>query len=45
MQTARLHPLIDDNALRPEYHVDYSKAMRGKYMKRLLEEGANVIVL
>ncbi len=31
--------------LRPQYHFDYSKAVRGKYFKRLLEEGANVVVL
>ena len=31
--------------LRPEYKFDYSKAVRGKYFKRLLEEGANVAVL
>lgn len=31
--------------LRPEYKFDYSKAVRGKYLKRLLAEGANVIVL
>lgn len=31
--------------LRPEYEFDYSKAIRGKYFKRLLEEGANVAVL
>ena len=31
--------------LRPEYVFDYSKASRGKYFKRLLEEGANVVVL
>ena len=31
--------------LRPEYFFDYSKAIRGKYYKRLLEEGANVVVL
>ena len=31
--------------LRPEYHFDYSKAVRGKYYKRLLEEGSNVVVL
>jgi len=35
---------ISEN-LRPEYNFDYSKAVRGKYFKRLLEEGANVIVL
>ncbi len=31
--------------LRPEYNFDYSKAVRGKYYKRLIEEGSNVIVL
>jgi hypothetical protein len=31
--------------LRSEYDFDYSKAVRGKYYRRLLEEGSNVIVL
>lgn len=31
--------------LRPKYHFDYSKAVRGKYYRRLLKEGANIIVL
>ncbi|OGP97727.1 MAG: hypothetical protein A2Z51_08130 [Deltaproteobacteria bacterium RBG_19FT_COMBO_52_11] len=31
--------------LRPEYNFDYSKAIRGKYYKRILEEGANVVML
>jgi hypothetical protein len=31
--------------LRPEYNFDYSKAVRGKYYKRLFEEGANIVVL
>jgi hypothetical protein len=31
--------------LRPEYKFDYSKAVRGKYYKRLLKEGANVVIL
>ena len=31
--------------LRPEYDFDYSKAVRGKYYKQLLKEGANVAVL
>ena len=31
--------------LRPEYEFDYSKAVRGKYFKRLIEEGANIAVL
>ncbi len=35
--------LSDD--LRPEYKFDYAKAVRGKYYKRILKEGANVVVL
>ncbi len=35
----------DRDELRPEYDFDYSKTVRGKYHKRLLEEGANVVVL
>lgn len=31
--------------LKPEYQFDYSKAHRGKYYRRILEEGSNVIVL
>ena len=31
--------------LRSEYNFDYSRAIRGKYFKRLLNEGANVAVL
>lgn len=31
--------------LRPEYSFDYSKAVRGKYCKRILKEGANVVML
>lgn len=30
---------------RPEYEFDYSKAVRGKYYRRLLAEGTNVVVL
>ena len=36
---------MDRDELRPEYNFDYSKAVRGKYHKRLIEEGANVVVL
>ena len=36
---------MDRDELRPEYDFDYSKGVRGKYYKRLLEEGANVVVL
>ena len=31
--------------LRPEYDFDYSKAVRGKYYRRLLAEGSNVVIL
>lgn len=31
--------------MRTEYEFDYSKAVRGKYYRRLLKEGANVVVL
>jgi len=31
--------------LRSEYELDYSKAVRGKYYKRLLKEGSNIVVL
>jgi hypothetical protein len=36
---------IDRDELRSEYEFDYSKAVRGKYYKRLLQEGANVVIL
>ncbi len=38
---------LDNNRdeLRPEYDLDYSKAVRGKYYRRLLREGANLVVL
>lgn len=38
-----MKPKSDD--LRPEYQFDYSKAVRGKYYKRILKEGTNVVVL
>lgn len=31
--------------MRAEYDFDYSRAVRGKYYKRLLGEGSNVVVL
>ena len=31
--------------LRPEYNFDYPTAVRGKYYRRLMREGANVAVL
>ncbi len=33
------------DVLRPEYDLDYSKAVRGKYYRRLLDEDSNVVVL
>ncbi|MCL5801949.1 MAG: hypothetical protein M1283_05460 [Gammaproteobacteria bacterium] len=38
----KTHPSDD---LRSEYQFDYSKAIRGKYYKRILKEGANVVML
>ena len=38
-------PKKTKDELRPEYSFDYSKAVRGKYYKRLLDEGSNVVVL
>jgi hypothetical protein len=37
------HTPPDD--LQSEYVFDYSKAVRGKYYRRLLKEGANVVML
>lgn len=31
--------------LRPEYQFDYSTAVRGKYYRRLVEEGSNIVIL
>ena len=36
---------MNRDELRPEYDFDYSKGVRGKYYKRLLEERANVVIL
>jgi hypothetical protein len=36
---------IENDEMRPEYRFDYSSAVRGKYYRRLLKEGANVVVL
>ena len=33
------------NDMRPEYDFDVPTAVRGKYDRRLLKEGANVVVL
>jgi hypothetical protein len=34
-----------DDDLRPEYDFDFSKAERGRYYRRLLKEGSNIVVL
>jgi hypothetical protein len=36
---------VKSDDMRSEYNFDYSKAVRGKYYKRILKEGANVVVL
>jgi hypothetical protein len=40
----RKREILSDD-LRPEYAFDYSQAVRGKYYRHLLKEGANVVVL
>ena len=35
----------ETDELRPEYDFDYAKAVRGKYYRRLLKEGSNIVVL
>jgi hypothetical protein len=37
--------LVTPDDMRAEYDFDYSTAVRGKYYRRLLKEGANVVVL
>ncbi len=38
-------PKKDNDDLRSEYNFDYSKAVRGKYHKRLMQEDSNVVIL
>jgi hypothetical protein len=40
---AKTQPVEDD--LRPEYDFDFSQGERGRYYKRLLQEGSNIVVL
>ncbi len=35
----------DRDTMRPEYDFDYAASVRGKYYKRLLKEGSNIVVL
>jgi hypothetical protein len=41
----RLKAQTRTDTMRPEYTFDYTKAVRGKYYRRLIKEGANVAVL
>lgn len=36
---------VQADDLRPEYNFDYSKAVRGKYYRRIISKGANVAIL
>ena len=36
---------IPSDDLRPEYDFDFSKAERGKYAKRIKEEGSNLVLV
>jgi hypothetical protein len=36
---------VPPDALRPEYHFDYSTAVRGRYYSRILREGAKAAIL
>jgi len=38
-------PNAERDDMRSEYEFDYSTAIRGKYYRRLMKEGANVVVL
>ena len=38
-------PDEDLDTMRDEYNFDYSKAVTGKYYKRLMEEGSNSVVI
>ena len=33
------------DTMRTEYNFDYSKGVRGKYYKRIIKEGTNVVLL
>lgn len=37
--------LDPDDDLRPQYDFDFSKGEKGRYYKRLLKEGSNIVVL
>jgi len=35
----------EKDTMRPEYNFDYRTAVRGKYYRRLMQEGSNVVIL
>jgi hypothetical protein len=37
--------LVEDDDLRAEYDFDFSEGERGRYYKRLLKEGSNIVLL
>lgn len=37
--------LAEDDDMLPEYEFGYSKGVRGKYYRRLKEEGSNLVLL
>jgi hypothetical protein len=43
MKKAKPHIVREE--MRPEYDFDYETAVRGKYYRRLMKEGSNVVVL
>jgi hypothetical protein len=45
LEEAVRHEKVKRVAMRAKYDFDYSKTQRGKYLKRLLKEGSNVVVL
>jgi hypothetical protein len=36
---------VENDEMLSEYKFDYASAVRGKYYRRLLKEGANIVVL
>ena len=45
MKAMKAKSNVSSDDMRAEYDFDYSKAVRGKYYRRLLKEGADVVVL
>lgn len=41
----RANRKAESDDMRAEYDFDYSTAVRGKYYRRLIKEGANVVIL